>query len=486
MFMINKKYLESLIIEQLKYNESEWLELKHNNDDKQLIGRSISALSNSAAINDKEKAYMIWGVADETKEIIGTTFNPENKKVGNEVFMNWLHRVISPSHNFKFHKVEIDNKNVVVLEVDRAKISPISYEGKKYVRVGSSTTTLSGKLELESTLWRKINVTTFENGVARFNLESSDVFKLIDYPSYFELLDIPLPDSRDTILTSLMDDDIISKNDAGTWNITNFGAVLFAKELSNFENLRSKSIRIINYKDNTRYATTKEKEIKSGYAVGFKNMIDYIMTVALNSEEIILGGIRKENVLYPELSIRELVANAVIHQDFDSRGNSPMIEIFTNRIEITNPGNPIIDVDKIINIPPKSRNEKIASMMRRIGICEKRGSGLDRVFMEVEKFCLNAPLIEELDDSIRITAFYRTDFNLMNTEDKLRVIYYHCRLKYANGEKLTNASLRERFNVDDNIIISRLIKKAVDQKLIKYLTYMLCGKQNKKISSSLN
>ncbi len=96
--------------------------------------------------------------------------------------------------------------------------------------------------------------------------------------------------------------------------------------------------------------------------------------------------------------------------------------------------------------------------MRRIGICEERGSGLDKVFMEVEKFGLNAPLIEELDDSIRITAFYRTDFKSRNTEGKLRAIYYHCCLKYTNGEKLTNASLRESFNVDDNIIKDKVFK----------------------------
>ena len=76
--------------------------------------------------------------------------------------------------------------------------------------------------------------------------------------------------------------------------------------------------------------------------------------------------------MYPELAIRELIANSVVHQDFSISGTSPMIEIFEDRIEITNPGIPLVEADRFLDNPPKSRNEQLASFLRRIGVCEER------------------------------------------------------------------------------------------------------------------
>jgi len=69
--------------------------------------------------------------------------------------------------------------------------------------------------------------------------------------------------------------------------------------------------------------------------------------------------------MYPEIAVRELVANALIHQDFSITGAGPMVEVFGDRVEITNPGEPLIDTLRFIDEPPRSRNEMLASLMRR-------------------------------------------------------------------------------------------------------------------------
>ena len=69
---------------------------------------------------------------------------------------------------------------------------------------------------------------------------------------------------------------------------------------------------------------------------------------------------------YPAIALREAVANALIHQDFSVTGTGVVVEIFSNRIEITNPGIPLVDIYRIVDNPPKSRNEKLASLMRRL------------------------------------------------------------------------------------------------------------------------
>lgn len=75
--------------------------VKHNNYDKEMIGEYISALSNSAALHSKTNAYLIWGVDDETHEILGTTFAPSSTTKGNEALENWLLRLLKPRLRFR-------------------------------------------------------------------------------------------------------------------------------------------------------------------------------------------------------------------------------------------------------------------------------------------------------------------------------------------------------------------------------------------------
>ena len=80
-----------------------------------------------------------------------------------------------------------------------------------------------------------------------------------------------------------------------------------------------------------------------------------------------------------------------------------MIEIFSDRIEVTNPGSPLIDPLRFIDQPPRSRNERLASFLRRIDICEERGSGVDKIVTAAELFQLPAPEFVEFEDDMRVT-----------------------------------------------------------------------------------
>ncbi len=166
--------------------------------------------------------------------------------------------------------------------------------------------------------------------------------------------------------------------------------MLLARNLSDFGSLRRKAVRVVFYKDNNRIETVKEQEGIKGYAVGFPRLIDFINSRLPGSEEI-GKALRREARVYPELAIRELVANALIHQDFSVRGTGPMVEVFTDRIEITSPGRPLIDTLRFLDEPPRSRNEALAAFMRRARICEERGSGVDKVVSQAELYQLPAP-----------------------------------------------------------------------------------------------
>ena len=131
-------YMHSLVHELCMLPvETEWVEFKKNNNNPHVIGEYISALANSAALLGKVKAYLAWGVDDQTHDIVGTIFQPRMVKVGNEELESWLLRLLEPKINFHFFDVTIDSFKVVILEIDAAYYHPVCFEGQEFIRVGS-------------------------------------------------------------------------------------------------------------------------------------------------------------------------------------------------------------------------------------------------------------------------------------------------------------------------------------------------------------
>jgi predicted HTH transcriptional regulator len=457
-------YLAGVVRELCKLaKETEWVEFKRNNDNPREIGEYLSALSNAAALADKAFAYLVWGVDDSTHAIVGTTVTPMSDKIGNEELESWLLRQLSPKLNFRFHEVTVEGKRVVLLEIERARRQPTQFEMIEYCRVGSYKKKLKDYPEKERELWRVFDRTPFEDGIARENATSDEVLALLDYPSYFTLLDRPLPSNKANLLVALEEDRLIRKNDAGTWDVANLGAILFAKRLADFGPLGRKTVRVIVYDGPGRLVTLKEHELPKGYAAGFEGLITLINGL-IPANEVIGQALRKTVPMYPELAVRELVANALIHQDFFVTGAGPMIEIFSDRMEVTNPGKPLVATDRFVDNPPRSRNEALASLMRRMGICEERGSGVDKVVWQTELAQLPAPLFEAPNDSTRAVLFAHRPLPKMDRADRVRACYLHACLRYVNREYLTNTSLRGRFGLDEknSATASRLIKEAVE------------------------
>ncbi len=466
--MDRNEYLKSLVAELCKLpQENEWVEFKYNRIKPESIGEYISALSNSAVIAGKDRAYMVWGIQDGSHKIIGTNFNPKKEKVGNENLENWLLRKLKPHINFMFHVVEVDSYQVVVLEIDAASKYPTSFANTEYIRIGSYSKKLKTYPERESMLWRLLDNTLFELQIAKAQLEKERVLELLDYSAYFDLMEIPVPDGHHAIMDAFISDDLVRKNDAGTYDITHLGAILFAKNLKHFDSLWRKAVRVIEYKGNNKLETLREYQEHAGYAVGFNGLIEYIMLL-LPAEESLHTAIRKEKTMLPKLAVRELVANAIIHQDFFATGSGVMIELFENRLEISNPGKPLIDVDRFLDAQPKSRNEKLASLMRRLGICEERGSGIDKTVFSIELEQLPAPIFESVLDVTKVTLFSYRELKNLSKQDKIRACYFHAALKYIERDYMTNTSLRKRFGIENRngAMASRIIQDTIQSGLI--------------------
>jgi ATP-dependent DNA helicase RecG len=461
-------YLVNLVRELCKLtHEAEWIEFKENDEDPQQIGEYVSALSNSAALVGRPNAYVVWGVSNTDHRIVGTSFKPQSTKYGNEELENWLARLLSPKINFCFRTLKIGDTTAVLLEIDRAHREPIRFNGVEYIRVGSYKKKLKDFPEKERALWRIFDTTLFEEGISRERLSAEGVLADLDHESYFSLINRPSPGSPERILDELAADRLIATCEAGGWDITNLGAMLFARRLEDFPNLKRKAMRVIQYPGNNRVETIRERIGGRGYAAGFEGLVQYVNRL-LPSSEVIGQALRQEVSVYPELAVRELVANALIHQDFFVSGSGPMVEIFEDRVEITNPGLPLVDTQRFLDTPPRSRNELLASFMRRIGICEERGSGWDKVVFLTEVHQLPAPLAEATGGHTRVTIFGERQLTRMDPADRMRAVYLHACLKYVNREHMTNTSVRQRFGIEpqNTAMASRLIREAIDGGLV--------------------
>lgn len=463
--------LKALVNELRKYSsETNWLEFKHNNYDFDMIGQDISALANGAAYAEKNCAYMIWGVHDQTHEIVGTEYDQYTLMKGNQEIESWLRNLLSKNVEFEFRSLDMDNKKVVVLIIYKATNQTATFKRVDYIRVGSYTKKLSDYPQIQAQLWDKLRNNRFEEQYAKQDMTAEEAVKLLDFSIYFDIKNEPNPTNLDGLIHYMLEESILVKQDNGLFAITNLGAILFAKRLSDFPRLERKAVRVVQYEGNNKLNMLKEDIGNKGYAIGFEGLLKYIEAL-LPSREVIKGAIREKQLSYPPIALREAIANALIHQDFSITGTGVVVEIFENRIEITNPGVPLVDIARIIDNPAKSRNEKLASLMRKLKMCEELGTGWDKIIISCEIQRLPTPHINMYEENTKVTLFSEIPFFDLSPKDKLWACYMHACIKYIQNEFLTNSSLRDRFGLEEksSASISRLISDAVENKYIKPL-----------------
>ncbi|WKZ30535.1 MAG: ATP-binding protein [Candidatus Dojkabacteria bacterium] len=446
--------------------EVEWVEFKVNNENPDEIGEYISALANSSCILDKPYGYLVFGIENETHAVIGTLFDPRARKVNGQEIESWLLTFLDPHTDLEIIPGLYKGKKVVVIKISAALNIPIKFKGEDYIRVGSYKKRLKDFPEKARKIWMK-DGKAFEDLIAIEGVDRATLLELIDMDSYFRLMKINVPESNDYKIEQFILKKLIYKNE-NSYSITNLCALLLAKDITGFTKLSRKAVRVIIYEGKDKAKTIREQVGKKGFAAGFEGLIDFINNQLPSNEEI-EKAFRKEVRMYPEIAIREIVANALIHQDLTITGTSPMIEIYEDRIEISNPGSPLIDTLRFIDSPPISRNEKLASMMKRMYICEERGSGIDKAIKAAEEYQLPAPLFRKDDNFTRVVLFAPRSLRQMDSKDKIRACYQHCCLQHIVNGFMTNTSLRERFGIKDEnySTISRVIKETLEEGLIK-------------------
>ena len=433
----------------------------------------------SAFANLKGGGILVFGVHNDgtcfdlTKEEVDKTV----QTLGNIALNNLVYSI-----QIEHSVIAFEGHSLLFVYIPEQSEKPVYLRGKdifsSYHRSAGQTVKMS-RSQVKAMI-ASSQGTTFEKQIAMYGLTKDDVLRFLNYKALYHILDKNVPTSTDNIISRLHELHLCEQ-EGDVWNITNLGAILFASDLNLFPNMKGREVIVRKYIGTNNRQQEFEQHGAYGYAVGFEGLIDFIMQ---NTSNEVIGVTREALPIYPKIAIREFVANALVHQDFGITGMPVTIEIFTNRMAITNAGAPLNDINRLIDLPPQSRNEQLAQMMFQLGICERRGSGIDRAIAAVEEMNLPAVKFTKGEQHTRVFLFPQKSLKDMTKQEKISACYQHACLMYEDGEAINNQSVRERFELNKNksSIASRIIADTVDAGFIKsadmettskkYMTYI--------------
>lgn len=434
-----------------EHQRLEFKEAKNQFDNRKLYEYCV-ALANEGG------GRLLLGITDKPpRQVIGTSAFPAPVAMAEKLFQAVGFRV-------DIEEVSHPDGRVIVFHIpSRPRGTAYHLDGKYLMRAGESLVPMS-----EDQLRR-----IFAEGEpgwleepSKAGLDAQQVVELLDTQTFFELLKLPYPTNRAGVLDRLLRERLIDQIN-GQYAIRRLGALLLAKKLDEFPDLARKAPRVVVYTGTSKLETRLDQTGTKGYAVGFQGLVQFVMN-QLPQNEVIQDALRMETKLVPEVVIRELIANALIHQDMAVGGASVMVEIYSNRVEISNPGDPIVPLERFID-GYQSRNERFADLMRRFHICEEKSSGIDRVVEAAEAYQLPAPDFRTGYRRTIVIIFGPKAFDEMERLDRIRACYQHCCLRYVMGEKMSNQSLRERFNLPEEKAesASRVIRDTIEEGLVK-------------------
>jgi predicted HTH transcriptional regulator len=410
------------------------------------------------ALANEDGGYLLLGIADKPpRPVIGTQAFNDPVAMAEKLFRAVGFRV-------DIEEVAHPDGRVLVFHIpSRPRGTAYHLDGKYLMRSGEALVPMS-----EDQL-RKIFAEGGPDWLeehAKTGLDAQQVAELLDTQTFFELLKLPYPTERAGVIDRLLLERLIDAID-GRYAIRRLGALLLAKTLDDFPDLARKAPRVVVYTGISKLETRLDQTSSKGYSVGFQGLVHFVMS-QLPQNEMIEDALRKAVKVVPEVVIRELVANALVHQDLSIGGASVMVEIYSNRVEISNPGEPIVPVERFID-GYQSRNERLADLMRRLGICEEKSSGIDRVVQAAEVYQLPAPDFRAGHRRMVVTIYGPRPFEQMDREDRIRACYQHSALKWVMSERMTNQSLRARFHLPESksAIVSQVIAATMEVGLIK-------------------
>jgi len=369
----------------LNQHEGKTLEFKRDASSPVPLMKSLVAFANGSG------GILLIGVEDQSRHILGA---PEPTRLEGQL-ASWIVDRIEPRLVPEILIVPWRNKNLVLVEVFPSPLRPhyLKAEGEAngvYVRIGSTNRRADPAQVAE--LKRQVLGRSFdEDPLPEWNSEDLDFQAASE--SFAAKRKLAAGDLKTLNLLVRYQNRLVP---------TIGGMLLFGKErLLVFPDAR---IRAAVFAGQNRTQILDTQEITSYLPTAVEEVIAFVQRNTRRS--ILVAGIRNEGVPeIPLIALREAVINAVVHADYGQHGSPLRVAVFSDRLEIENPGGlpPGLTLDEVRQGASKLRNRVIGRVFHELGLIEQWGSGIQRM----TKACLDAglpePVLEEIGSGFRVT-----------------------------------------------------------------------------------
>ena len=431
-----------MLIEEILKGESEKIEFKEN-------AKTNTYIKTVVAFANGNGGKIVFGVKD-NKEIVGV----ENEFEVMDGIINAIsdncYPMIVP--DISLHTLE--NKTVILVEIEGGKKKPYYLKSKgmqkgTYIRSGATTRIIEEDYVLKELVLEGKNK-YFDQQVCHGESVSDE--EIEKFCEWLEKL-ARKNSQNDTEIRK------ITRNTLLSWKVleekngrifpTNAYILLSGKE--NWE--VSRKIQCGVFKGETRSIFVDKKEFEGSIIMQLEKAYQYVLE-KINLGSDIVGIYRVDKYEIPPKSIREVIANAVIHRSY-LEPNDIQVALYDNRLEITSPGMLLsgVNVKRMKEGYSKLRNRAIASVFAYVNIIEKWGSGIPRIMNEIREYGLQEPEFIIFENDFRVNI-YRKNYNTTQSTQGSTQNRINTTQDISKKEKLDVKNLTETEKTIINTIIN--------------------------------
>ena len=388
-----------MLIEEILKGESEKIEFKEN-------AKTNTYIKTVVAFANGNGGKIVFGVKD-NKEIVGVENEFEVMDGIINAISDSCYPMIVP--DISLHTLE--NKTVILVEIEGGKKKPYYLKSKgmqkgTYIRSGATTRIIEEDYVLKELVLEGENKYFDQQVCHGESVSDEEIEKFCEW-----LEKLARKNSENDIEIRK-----VTRNTLLSWKVleekngrifpTNAYILLSGKE--NWE--VSRKIQCGVFKGETRSIFVDKKEFEGSIIMQLEKAYQYVLE-KINLGSDIVGIYRVDKYEIPPKSIRELIANAVIHRSY-LEPNDIQVALYDNRLEITSPGMLLsgVNVKRMKEGYSKLRNRAIASVFAYVNIIEKWGSGIPRIMNEIREYGLQEPEFIIFENDFRVNI-YRKNYN---------------------------------------------------------------------------
>ena len=329
-------------------------------------------------------------------------------------------------------------KNLIVIHVPEGQEKPYGSSRGFFLRIGANSQKMTrneivgffkkeGRIRFEELINEKADFKQdFDSKAFKYFLKLSKISKTIKYETLLQNLDCLTADKK----------------------LTNLGVLFFAKDIDFIMNYAL--VDCVLFKGTEKVKILNRKQYTGNIIDNIEDALAFVEKHT-NTEYIITGKPRREEISdYLESALREVIVNAVCHRDYFERRCHVVVEVFSDRVEIYNPGGLPSGLDpKKFGTKSVPRNLLIASMLHRASYIEKAGTGISRIKTALKKHKKKVKLeIHYKDDKLFYSVIFRKE-GLVETADKRLV---------ETDKNIRKSSLLDKYRVGSKRLVENQFK----------------------------